>query len=155
MSTIRNCVIYFAKGIKWKTLSLIIYWSSHFLHLLTYLSQFHNLTRKSSCVNARGIPTAAYEALYLLSKLGYPPPAGVPPASSDLGYMRWGTRWHGYPPWPGLMGGYLRWGTPQPCGVHPPPAGPDQGTPPADRQMDGWTDTSQNITFRSYYVRGR
>ena len=26
---------------------------------------------------------------------------------------------------------------------------------PVDRQMDGWTDTCQNITFPSYYVRGR
>ena len=29
------------------------------------------------------------------------------------------------------------------------------GTPPVDRQIDGWTDTCQNITFPSYYVRGR
>ena len=27
--------------------------------------------------------------------------------------------------------------------------------PPVDRQIDGWTDTCQNITFPSYYVRGR
>ena len=27
--------------------------------------------------------------------------------------------------------------------------------PPVDRQMDGWTDTCQNITFPSCYVRGR
>ena len=49
-------------------------------------------TRKSSCVKARGIPTAAYQALHLLScrgglpRLGYPPPLG------------W--TWLGYPPPP-------------------------------------------------------
>ena len=50
------------------------------------------ITRKSSCVNARGIPTAAYQVL-----LG-----GVPPRPGLMGggggYPRWGT------PWPGLMG---------------------------------------------------
>ena len=35
-------------------------------------------TRKSSCVNARGIPTAAYQVLHLFPEVGYPPPAGVP-----------------------------------------------------------------------------
>ena len=34
------------------------------------------LTRKSSCVNARGIPPAAYQVLHLLSypRVGYPHP---------------------------------------------------------------------------------
>ena len=35
------------------------------------------LTRKSSCMNARGIPTTAYQVLPLLPEVGYPP-AGVP-----------------------------------------------------------------------------
>ena len=91
-------------------------------------------TRKSSCVHARGIPTAAYQVLHLLTEVGY-------------------TR-------PGLMGGYLRWGTPPPSrGTpgwtwlgYPPPPGPGQGTPPG---VDRQTDTCQNITFPSYYVRGR
>ena len=39
------------------------------------------LTRKSSCVNARGIPTAAYQVLYLLSypRMGYPKVGTAPP----------------------------------------------------------------------------
>ena len=54
-----------------------------------------SLSRKSSCVNARGIPTAVYEVLHLLSCRG-----GVPPGRTWLGYpsclARWGTsspRW--------------------------------------------------------------
>ena len=75
-------------------------------------------TRKSSCVNARGIPTATYQVLHLL---GVPPPlsdmAGVPPLPSDL---------NGVPPCLDLAGvPPIRpgWGT-------PPPSGPGWGTPP-------------------------
>ena len=35
-------------------------------------------TRKFSCVNARGIPTAAYQVLHVLSCLGDPPAGGYP-----------------------------------------------------------------------------
>ena len=42
-------------------------------------------TRKSSCVNARGIPTAAYQILHLFPQVGYPL------ARSDRGYLRWGV----------------------------------------------------------------
>ena len=93
-----------------------------------FCSQFRIIItrRKSSCVNTRGIPTVAYQVL---------PRWGPPPRS-------------GYPPWARSDGGrgYPRWGTP--------PAGPGWGTPPlvwTDRR----TDASQNITFPSYYVRGR
>ena len=109
-------------------------------------------------------------------EVGYPL-AGVPPQPGLTG----GTQGRVPPgrgtPWPGLMGGtqggvpptgvpplarsdggYPRWGTPQ-AGVTPqqgyPLAGPGWGTPPVDRQMDGWTDTCEKITFPSYYVRGR
>ena len=72
-------------------------------------------TRNSSCVNARGIPTAAYEALHLLSCTG-----GVPPAG---GYPIW--TWQGYSH-PRLDGGTplsgTGWGT-------PPPVVPGWGTP--------------------------
>ena len=44
-------------------------------------------TRKSSCVNARGIPTAAYQVLHLLPEVGYPP-LEYPPSQV----------WEGYPP---------------------------------------------------------
>ena len=91
----------------------------------TFITQ-HITTRQCSCVNARGIPTAAYQVLHLLSCTrwgthlsGYPPP----PARSNRGYPRWGTSRQGTPPGPGLTGGgYPRWGTP--------PVRPGWGTPP-------------------------
>ena len=43
-------------------------------------------TRKSSCVNARGIPTAAYQVLHLLSCTGGYPLPGVPLVGGHLGY---------------------------------------------------------------------
>ena len=58
-------------------------------------------TRKSSCMNARGIPTTAYQVLHMLSYVGggeYLPFAG---------------------------GGEVPWGIPL-----PPPSGPGQGTSP-------------------------
>ena len=155
----------------------------------------HKVTRKSSCVNARGIPTAAYQVLHLLSctRWGNPPPqSGLPPPQPGPtwggGYPRRGT------PQRGLTGGYPRWGTPGqvwlggypqvgvPPMVESPLAGvpPGWGTPHLDltrvppghvwlggvtpppswnwlgyRWVDGWTDTCENITFPSYYVRGR
>ena len=115
----------------------------------------HYGTRKS-CVNARVIPTAAYQVLHLLPEVGYPPPpwqwyppvrsdrgvpeVGYPQARSDRGYSRWGTPlagvppsqvWWGVPQWflpqPGLTGG--TWG-----GVNYRPGGvpPWLGYPPLD-----------------------
>ena len=53
-------------------------------------------TRKSSCVNARGIPTAAYQVLHLLTKWGTPPPL---PRSDGVGGTQGGILpWLGYPP---------------------------------------------------------
>ena len=103
------------------------------------------ITRKSSCLNARGIPTAAYQ---VLPRWGTPPPGksdgggtrgGVPP-------QRWGTPL-GYPPVRIPHQGTPHWGTPlvgiPPCqgtpirvlpvGVPPPGSTggyPCQGTPP-------------------------
>ena len=62
-------------------------------------------TRKSSCVNGRGIPTAAYQVLLG----GVPPP---PPARSDRGGPEVGYPPHRGTPRPGLTGRYPRWGTP-------------------------------------------
>ena len=102
-------------------------------------------TRKSSCVNARGIPTAAYQVLHVLSCpggiphvpsacLGYTPPVwGTPPVLTWLGggvprYPRLAgvpPTWLGYPPimtWPGEgVTGYALsgWGTP--CLGYPDP----------------------------------
>ena len=68
-------------------------------------------TRKSSCVNARGIPTVAYQVLHLLScnggggspARGYPIPAGGYPISgtpqSDLSGVPPFWTWLGYSPW--------------------------------------------------------
>ena len=61
-------------------------------------------TRKSSCVNARGIPPAAYQVLHLLSYPGGTYPGrgvpilagGVPTPSLDRGYLPIWT-WPGYP----------------------------------------------------------
>ena len=191
------------------------------------------VTRKSSCVNARGILTAACQVLHLLSCMGWGTPArgyptlgtpitpgwgtahldlaGVPPCLDLVGVLP-GQTWMGYPhldlagvplsgpgwgtPWSDLDGvppsgpGWgtptwtwpryrppVRhdWGTPhqtQPgypsgwtwlgyppgqvgyppskTGMGYPPGWTWPGYPPVDRQ----TDTCQNITFPSYYVRG-
>ena len=74
-------------------------------------------TRKSSCVNARGIPPAVYWVLLLLSYLGTPPPQGTPPSwpgREGGGYL---TR---VPPHPDLAGG----------GGYLTRVPPQQGTPP-------------------------
>ena len=83
-------------------------------------SVYFSLTRKSSCVNARGIPTAAYQVL-----LGGvpPPPIGVPPCPGLTGGTRGGVPPAGVAPWPGLMGGGL------PEVAYPPWVTPHQGTP--------------------------
>ena len=52
----------------------------------------------SSCVNARGIPTAAYQVLHLFPEVGYPP-AGVPPSRQGVppSQVWWGVPEVGYP----------------------------------------------------------
>ena len=88
-------------------------------------------------MNARGIPTAAYQVLHLLPVVGYHPiqvwrrgggfpEVGYPPARSDGAYLGWGTPCMGTPlarshggiqggvhPSQVWWGGYPRWGTPQ------------------------------------------
>ena len=74
-----------------------------------------SITRKSSCVNARGIPTAAYQVLHLLSCTGYL--AGVSPCPRldgdtpcpRLDGVSPGLNLAGYPPPPSKVG----WGYPQ------------------------------------------
>ena len=101
---------------------------------------FHTKIRKSSCVNARAILTAAYQ---VLPEVGYPP-IGVPPTRSNGGVPEVGYNapCQGNPP----------------AGVPPPPLWIWLGYPPppgVDRRMDGWTDTCQNITFpRTTYAVG-
>ena len=107
-----------------------------------YLKILSELTRKSSCVNARGIPTAVCQVLHLLSCTRWAPPQGTPPpARYDRGYPRPGLTGVGVPevwyPQPGLMGGVPEVGYPPdqvqqgvPKVEYPPPAGPGWGTPP-------------------------
>ena len=119
------------------------------------------------------------------TEVRYPPLSGYPPARSDggRGYLRWGTPPVGVPP-SGLTGGvpkvgcpllgypparsdrgYPRWGTPIRVSPSQVQWYPTLGTPhwtwlgypppPPQVWRDRRTDTSQNITFLSYYVRGR
>ena len=89
-------------------------------------ASFYKETRKSFCVNARGIPTAAYQVLLRWGTR--------PPARSDRGVPKVGYPPVRVPPRPGLLGGYPRWGIPHwstaPTGL-PPCRGtsPGQGTP--------------------------
>ena len=76
------------------------------------------LTRKSSCVNARGIPTAAYQVLHLLSYPG----GGYPmPGQGEVS-----PSWYPPPPHPDLAGD----GVPPPWGTPCRDLGPVTGVPP-------------------------
>ena len=102
-------------------------------------------TRKSSCVNARGIPTAAYQVLHMLSCPGgipQVPPTWGTPLRNPPSWPIWGGGVpHPHPdlPWvspawdtpcPDLAGRYPRypptWGTPCPdlAGGYPPEVSP-------------------------------
>ena len=137
------------------------------VHILVWAFS-ENKTRKSSCVNTRGIPPAVWRVLILLSYLGWSPPSTgwtwppPPPAGPD-------------PPWldqtpPRLD---LTPDPPPPVGwTWPPPAaGPDPPPPRAARpgpptlgwtwspplgQTDLWMDRHVSKHYLpSYYVRGR
>ena len=127
-------------------------------------------TRKFSCVNARGIPTAAYQVLHLLSctRWGTPPPptsrdtpgrgtspsqvrlggrgtrGGVPPIGVPPTRSDRGVPEVGYPP------GWTWLGYPSPCldlvGVPPPPG--------VDRQNDGQTRVKTLPSRRTPYAVG-
>ena len=84
-------------------------------------------------MNARGIPTAAYQVLHLLSEVGTPP-TGYPPARTARGYPRWGTPLQGrVPP------SQVQWGGGYPRCRTPWQGTPQQGTPLArsDRGIRG------------------
>ena len=103
---------------------------------------------------------------------GYPrwgtPQQGYPLTRSNGGCPRWGAPsqvWQGVPkvgyapagvpPRPGPMGGTQSGVTPlSDLAEVPLPSGPGRGTLPKV-WTDRWTNTCQNITFPSYYVRGR
>ena len=109
--------------------------------------------RKSSCVNAKGIPPIAYQILHLLSYPGDTPSLGVPhplmwvphpwtgvphpswglplPSQGVLPGQDWGTPWEGT--WDQFLG--------YPLGKGP---GTSHWVPPP---RCGWTHTCENITF--------
>ena len=151
----------------------------HFFFFFYILKQRSVQTRKSPCVNARGIRTATYQVLHLLSCTGgvlHPCQWGAPRPALDRGYPHPALDGGWYPhlaldgevppsldgkyPHPALDGGYphrdrgYQMGVPPIQGWMGVPtlAGPDQVTP---LWTDRWTDTCQNMTFPSYYVRGR
>ena len=131
--------------------------------------------RKSSCVNARGIPTTAYQVLHLLPEVGYPPPPGQvwwagggyprwgipqqgnPPARSDRGLPEVGPPPAGVPPPPARSDrGDLRWGAPQQVEPLPPrpPAGPGCCIPPPPRGVDRQTPMKTVPYRRTTYAVG-
>ena len=132
-------------------------------------------TRKSSCVNARGIPPAALQVLAMLLCLmvgggGVPHPVmvmvGVPHpvivGGGTLGLTPWVPptiqTWLGYPPtiqtWLGGTPHYhpdLAGVPPTPprpgTGYPPPPPRPGMGYPPPPPSRCGLTHKGENITF--------
>ena len=119
---------------------------------------FSTVTIKSSCVNARGILTAAYQVLHLLSCMGGTPYQGVallgvphlgyPPSDLARGVPHpcWGVSHLGYPP------SDLAKGVPHPCWGVPhlrypqsdlagvPPQLDLAGVPPPQQgDLAGWT----------------
>ena len=114
-------------------------WKIHKIkqNLVAKVTQLKKITRKSSCVNARDIPTAAYRALHLLSCTGggaVPLPGGYP--------CQGGT-----PPWVSTPPSDLTGGTPSLLGGTPPWVPPPQsdfareyptlGTPPSSQSWLG------------------
>ena len=115
------------------------------------------IQQESSCMNARGILTIAYQVLHVLSC-----PRGV----RQAGPPGWGT-----PPILTWLGGVPRTGIPL-LGVHPPGCrtwlGPPKsdltGDPPTPSDLAGvtpppgvdrQTDMCQNITYTLYHIRGQ
>ena len=132
---------------------------------ISQISLIIQKTRKSSCVNARGISTAVYQVLLD----GAPPPPGYPLARShrgvpEVGYPQvppgqvwWGVPKVGYPPARsdgGTQGGAPPVGLPPPSGTPPPVAVSAQeldlawvpclrldlcsGTPPGVNRLKTW-----------------
>ena len=105
----------------------------------------------------QGTPQPGYPLARVPPQPGYPPSQGTPPGRVPPARV---------PPWPGYLPGWTWQGTPRlPHGIRGNVA-KHYGIwvpPPVDRQIDGWmdgwmdgrTDACQNITFPSYYVRGR
>ena len=81
-------------------------------------------------MNARGIPTATYQVLHLLTEVGYPP-SGYPLSRSAGGVPEVGYPPLGYPPpsgYPPPLGYLPCWGTPR--SGYPPQGTPQSGYPP-------------------------
>ena len=133
-------------------------------------------TRKSSCMNARGIPPTAYQVLHLLSySRKYPTPGQRYPIPgqgtliltwpgfhphSDLTRALPIWTWLGYPPyldlagvppWEGSWDQSLGYPLPQKGHGTSEVLWDGDGAPPECEQ----TDARENSTFPSYYLRGR
>ena len=124
-------------------------------------------------MNARGIPTAAYQVLHLLTEVGYPPCWGTPRPGLTGGYPRQGTpslgtslvRYplFGYPHWVPLTWTSLGYPPPGPGSGTTPLPGPGSGTPPrcgqtdrqTDRWMDGWMDRHVSKHYLPVILRTR
>ena len=127
-----------------------------------------DLKTRKSCLNARGIPTAAYQVLHLLPEVGYPPPdrstpqpgltgdtrGGVPPIRvPPLGRSNGGVppaRFDGgYPP-ARSDGGYLTWLAGPGRSNPPPPAGVDWQSETITSRLVLRTRSVINVTTEMY-----
>ena len=105
--------------------------------------------------NGRGTPIGVHPLVR--PDRGYPkqvtPWSGYPCWGTQLARPDGGVPEVGYPPGQVWLGVYPRWCTPPgwTC-LRVPPAGPGWGTLPS---RCGQTDTCENSTLPSYYVRGR
>ena len=104
-------------------------------------------------MNARGIPTAAYQVLHLLSCRGGYPLLGDTPCQGVLHLVPCQGVLHlGVSP-PSDLAGVTPFG---PGWGMPPPQLDLAGVLPWPSQTDGWTDTCQNIAFpRTTYAVGK
>ena len=173
----------FTELVGWYSVCVSQMVSALILPPMLYTSMNTLRTRKSSCVNARGIPPARGRKMLTpppcqldltppprwldLTLTPLPPGWTWPPRRLDLTPP---TSWTWPPPtswtWPPPSAGpdpphRLDLTPPPPAGPDPPPppAGPDpppQSAGPDPPPPQVWTDKqSETITFPSYYVRGR
>ena len=146
------------------------------LHVSGYLLLLKNMSHKKVLLRERKRHTARRVVTTHSVVLSWltPPPllVGLTPPPPRLDLTHPSTGWTDPPP-AGWTDAPPRWldlthppppagPDPSPAGPDPPPTGPDppppaglRTDPPPPLWTDRRTDTCQNITFPSYYVRGR